>query len=81
MKKRELVDLIKKNIESYDEVDMNIFLAICTICDLDMYTIVTHKLPKDVKVSKVSCNLCSNKKSVLMFTLNIPVEHLNNKDN
>lgn len=76
---------IKIETES-DDMDLNVFLALCKICDLTMVDTVVAAIPNDVKVSTVSCNSCGNQNSVLMFTLHICTNpeddelYLNNKE-
>jgi len=59
---------IKIETES-DDMDLNVFLALCKICDLTMVDTILAAVPNDVKISTVSCNSCGNQNSVLMFTL------------
>ena len=76
MGKDELEAHVRAHIKIESSEDfMNVFLAICKICDVDMATLVVSKLPAEAKVSTVSCNSCGEKNSTVMFHIDVPADY------
>jgi len=59
---------------------MNVFMALCKICDQTMASEVVQRLPDDAKVSTVSCNSCGELNSTLMFHIDVPPDFVPKPD-
>ena len=55
---------------------MRIFLALCSECDKFNMTRLVNIMAPDEKMSTVSCNSCGNSNTVLMVTITVPENYV-----